>query len=101
MAQRGQDAQWAQRLQQWKLSGKSGAAWAKEQGIPDHVFGYWRRKLLGSGAIPSRSKPFIELTDALQTSSGITLEKRGLVLHLSSDFDSVVLKRLLGVLQEC
>ncbi len=86
-------ALWQERLRRWKISGKSGPKWAKEQRIPYHTFCYWRAKLADRAS-------FIELVDASRTHQELHLEWRGIALRLSNDFDERALKRFLRVLQE-
>ena len=97
MARHNRDAEWLEKLQHWKASGKSGGSWAKEQNIPDYIFWYWRRKLLGQAQAPS--KKFVELTDSPKSCEGIVLESKGIVIHLSKHFETTTLKRFLEVLR--
>ena len=88
-------ALWQERLRHWKVSGKSGPEWAKEQQIPYPTFCYWRSKLAGLN-----TKPFVELVDISQTPRELLLEWQGVAIRLSNDFDVHTLKRFLQVLQE-
>ena len=88
-------ALWKEKLRQWKISGKSGPEWAKEQHIPYPTFCYWRAKLTGS---PSKS--FVELIDISKTRQELLLEWQGIAIRLSNEFDVQTLKRFLQVLQE-
>ncbi len=88
-------ALWQERLRRWKISGKSGPKWAKEQRIPYHTFCYWRTKLADQ-----TSKSFIELVDASGTHQELQLEWQGITVRLSKDFNERALKRFLQVLQE-
>lgn len=90
---------WPRRLEQWKASGKSGRAWAREHKIPYHVFCYWRRKLRPN-EVTSTAKFFVELADTQDVDSGLTLERLGVVIRVSCDFDSLTLKRCLQILRE-
>ncbi len=88
-------ALWQERLRRWKISGKSGPEWAKEQQIPYPTFCYWRTKLADQ-----TSKSFVELVDASRTHQELYLEWQGITVRLSNDFDERALKRFLQLLQE-
>jgi hypothetical protein len=100
MATNGSDADWLEKLEQWEKSGKSGAAWAREQGIPEYVFYYWRRKLKSEAVMPLKTKAFVELPSP-PTDSGILLEAQDFTLRIAHTFDAATLVRFLRALKLC
>jgi hypothetical protein len=90
--------EWYQLIQQWLLSGKSGAMWCRENQISYQAFGYWRKK---NSSMPD-SEPFVELTDVPKTDSqsGVDLFLGGVTLQLTKDFDETTLLRCLVALKK-
>lgn len=81
-------SEWNLNIEQWQSSGLTIAAWCREHNIPVRVFYYWHKKLMQTGkkALENKSS-FIELRDnPSSTSSGISIEYRGVVLQLAKDF---------------
>lgn len=86
--------QWKENIAKQRESGFSIAFWCRQNNIADHAFYYWRRKL-SSECIPTHSA-FTELTVENENSkSGITIEFKGLLIHLDRKFDNSTLKQSL------
>lgn len=94
-----QKAEWQSRLDQWRSSGLSGAAWCRENNIKYPVFLYWCKKTQTIGQ--KEDIKFVELTPPINHATGIKLEFRGIILHLSKDFDATTLQRCLQLLKDC
>lgn len=88
---------WSARLAAWRRSGKTGAAWCRDNGIGYYQFQYWRDKL-------RRSKPekqvgqFVPLSVAAPP---LRLEVNGVHFHISSGFDPNLLREVICALREC
>jgi hypothetical protein len=92
-------AEWEFKLENWRASGLSGAAWCRENDINYPVFMYWRRRI----EVPTQKEvsTFVELTSPLNQTTGIDVEYRGVTLHLSKDFDATTFQRCLQLLKGC
>lgn len=103
---------WEIKIQQWLSSGKSAKSWCKENQVIYNTFLGWRNYLKFSGSQkidnlsektssdPSFSKAnFIELKNQPKTCPGISLECEGVLIHLSAEFDAILLKKCLHVLR--
>ena len=89
--------QWKENITKQRESGFSIAFWCLQNNIADHVFYYWRRKLF-SEDIPKRST-FTELTiENKNVKSGITIEFKGILVHLDREFDNTTLKQSLEII---
>jgi len=94
------NAEWKIKLEQWKISGLSGAAWCRKNHIKYPVFLYWCRKT--ESFINKESSPtFVELTSPTEQTSGIDVECHGIILHLSKDFDGLAFQRCIQLLKGC
>ncbi|MEI8366153.1 MAG: hypothetical protein WCF65_07015 [Parachlamydiaceae bacterium] len=92
---------WMHRLEQWKLSGLSSVKWCQEQGLAIHTFYYWRTKLTPSlKTIIASPDKFVELVDNSPSVSGISIEYRGVSVHLSKGFHPESLMSCLKTLQK-
>jgi len=87
---------WSSRIEAWKASGKSGAAWCREQQISYNTFGYWKQAL---GQIEKRPT-FVELSEDSQ-GMGITLECNEITIRLEENYCIASLKSLLELLKQC
>lgn len=86
---------WQSRLSAWQSSGKSGAAWCRDNGIGYYQFLYWRDKLRQSGP-PSKTGHFVPLKVA---SPSLRIECNGVTVHVSPGFDPVLLRQVVSVLR--
>lgn len=82
---------WADQIEQWQASGKSAAAWCREQKLVYHQFFYWKKRLA------PKEEAFVELEEPADT--GITLEIGQIRIEVTSNFDLKTLERLIRVLQ--
>lgn len=88
---------WPDRLAAWRMSGKTGAAWCRDNGIGYYQFQYWRDKL-------RRSKPaepvgqFVQLT--VDNPLPLRLEFNGIHLHVSAGFDPHLLRDVISALRD-
>jgi hypothetical protein len=93
---------WKQWVLEWKASGKSPAAWSKENKIPYTTFLGWKNRFNKSDENQTVAKPhtgFIELKDQKSSHSGVSLEYNGIKIHLELEFNSIVLKQCLACLR--
>lgn len=96
--------EWSQKIEKWLQSGKSARSWCRENQVVYTTFISWRTPLqcdlksLTHLSSPSE-KPFIELKDQTEPRSSITLEYKGVQIHLSDHFDGALLKRCLDLLR--
>ncbi len=91
-----QKKQWKHRLEQWQSSGLQPIEWCHKHDLLPHRFYYWRRKLMPPSKTPSENpRKFVELTDNNLSMPGISIEYRGVTVHLSRDFHPESLIRCL------
>lgn len=87
---------WSDRLSAWRLSGKTGAAWCRDNGIGYYQFQYWRDKLRRSKP-PEQAGHFVPLT---VTATPLRLEYNGVYLHVPSGFDPNLLREVISALRD-
>jgi hypothetical protein len=98
----GKRKEWSEKIGQWRQSGKSAQAWCRERQINYTLFITWRKRLeLGSKNFQDQpvQTPFIELKEEIKDISGVYIECAGVRIYVSQDFDAIVLKKCLSVLQ--
>ena len=88
---------WSARLSAWRLSGKSGAAWCRDNGIGYYQFLSWRDKLQRFGQ-RGKTGHFVPLTVA---ATPVRLECNSVSLQVTSGFDPVLLREIVSVLRDC
>ena len=86
---------WSARISAWQSSGKSGAAWCRDNGIGYYQFQYWRDKLRQSGQ-QKKAGQFVPLKIV---SPSLRIECNGTYLHVSPGFDPVLLREVVSVLR--
>ena len=75
-------------------------AWCRQNEINIHVFRYWQKKLDHVSSL-SRSA-FAEINSTNDEAfTGVIMEYQGISIHVHPHFDSLTLKRCLGVLKQC
>ena len=89
--------EWKERIQLQKESGLTVVAWCHQNGVPYHCFKYWRSRLLQTPDLARSS--FKELSDK-PSGSGIVIEKKGLRIHVTKNFDIPTLSQCLSVLNK-
>jgi hypothetical protein len=87
---------WSARLSEWRISGKSGAVWCRDNGIGYYQFQYWQKKLRKASQPALKTGQFVPLKVA---STSLRLECNGIYLHVSSGFDPALLRQLISVLK--
>jgi len=87
---------WSARLSAWRVSGKSGAAWCRDNAIGYYQFKYWQKKLRRP-VQHGKSGQFVPLKIA---STPLRIECNGVYLHVSSGFDPALLQDVVSVLRE-
>lgn len=93
---------WKSRIDRWKASGKSLAAWSKENGLVYSQSFYWKSRFLEpkkSRSNPSSADSFIELKDQSASDSGIVVEINSIKMHLSTDFDQSTFMKCIKLLR--
>lgn len=95
---------WEQRLAEQEASGKSIAAWCKEQAVRENQFYYWRKKLRTSQA--EEIQPIQWLTLDLQHNKQaspagdcITVHIGKATVEIRKGFDHHLLREIVQVLQ--
>jgi hypothetical protein len=96
--------EWSSKIAQWRQSGKSAKAWCQENKVIYTTFLGWRDRLRRTSSSHShRTNPsslqFIELKEKPTTSSGVSIECAGALIHLSAEFNSSTLKKCLEALR--
>ena len=74
-------------------SGKSVAAWCRENGTTPHVFSYWKSKLNGKGGKEQGNFLPVGKSQELEILVGTQIR-----IVISRDFDQVTLQRVLEVI---
>lgn len=96
--------EWSNKVESWRQSGKSMKAWCRENQVVYTTFLGWCNRLKPNqnvNSLPSSSKTqFVELKECLKDTSGISLECKGVVIHLTSEFNAALLKKCLAVLRD-
>lgn len=96
--------EWINKVEQWKLSGKSAQRWCRENLVVYTTFMGWLKRLdVKSIKKTTRQNPakpqFIELEDQSKKKSEISLEFQGVLIHLKDGFDPSLLKQCISVLR--
>ena len=87
---------WSAQLSAWRISGKSGLAWCRDNAISYYQFKYWQKKLRGP-VQHGKSGQFVPLKVA---STPLRIECNGVDLYVSSGFDPVLLREVVSVLRK-
>jgi hypothetical protein len=96
--------EWAEKIKQWKLSGKNAQAWCRENQVIYTTFMGWCKRLeINKPAQNPRKQSlkaqFIELKDPPKIHPVISLEYNGVIIHLKGEFDPFLMKKCLAVLR--
>ena len=88
--------EWRNQFQKQRESGLSIKQWCRENRITTQSFYYWRVRLFPKPPLSrSQFKEVVDLKDV-----GISIEYKGIHIHLEKHFDSMTLKKCLSVLME-
>ena len=90
--------QWKEKILAQRKSGLSVPSWCRQNGLAAYNFRYWQKKFFPDAHLNRSSFTEIQLESQ---ETGIFLEYQGVKIHLSKHFDSVTLKRCLGLLKAC
>lgn len=85
--------EWKSKIIRQKESGKTIELWCRENGLAPYLFHYWKKRLF-SGTFNRSS--FTELGDK---NAGISIEYKGIIVHVERSFDPAVLKSCLSILR--
>jgi hypothetical protein len=92
--------EWEEKVRQQRESGLSITRWCRQNQIPSNTFRYWKDKLFPRAQL-TRSC-FTELPVSREIDSretGISIEYRGVRIHIDKHFDPSTLKSCLSVLK--
>lgn len=89
-------SEWLEKLQRQSESGKSIAAWCREQSISYSTFLYWHKKLKQTKA-PSHHNCFVELSEET-SETWIKIILEGVKIEITKNFDRGALLFCLKVL---
>jgi len=87
---------WPAKLSEWRMSGKSGSAWCRDNGISYYQFQYWQKKQRRASQLVKTGQ-FVPLKVA---STSLRIECNGIYLHVSCGFDPALLRDVVSVLKE-
>lgn len=87
---------WSARISSWRNSGKSIAAWCRDNEIGYDQFLYWLNKLERPTKLKKKNGNFVALKVA---SKPILVECNGTYLHVSSGFDHLLLREVVSALR--
>lgn len=95
---------WEQRLAEHETSGKSIAAWCKEQSVKENQFYYWRKKLRTGQAEKTQSVQWLPLDLQLSNQDSpagdwITVHIGQASVEIRKGFDHHLLREVVQVLQ--
>lgn len=89
--------QWKENIAKQLESGFSIAYWCRQNNIADHVFYYWKRKLFSENI--SKRSAYTELTVEKESrKAGVTIEFKGVLIHLDREFDNSTLIQSLEII---
>lgn len=96
---------WQAHIQAWGKSGLSQKEYCRRQGLRDHQFGYWKRKIAAEMDKDGKSR-FVSVPVATtppflnngQGDSGLEVLVGDVIIKLSNRFDPVTLLRAVSVL---
>ncbi len=90
--------EWAKRVQRWKQSGLTAAAFARREGLNAGTLAWWSSKL---GRAQRAAPPVVEVVVPPRVETTLTVEMRGGArLTVPVGFDEDTLRRLLRLLEE-
>lgn len=87
-------SEWPAKIEAWRRSGLSIAAWCRENSEGYHRFLYWRKHLQAPEQLESGR--FVKLSLAV---TPISLECNGVHIHVSTGFDPGLLEDVLSLLK--
>lgn len=82
--------QWEERIEDWKGSALSGAAWCRREGVTYCQFLYWKSRLTRQPSPKNNSQPFIEIEDTADI-SGVEVLIGDFSIRVSKNFDPTTL----------
>lgn len=93
---------WKESILQQRKSGLSVGAWCRQNHIDVHRFRYWQYKFFSKPHLDRSS--FKEISDHQRhvgpCEAGITLEYRGIYIHIGKQFDPSSLQQCIKALRE-
>lgn len=95
---------WEQRFKGFETSGKTIAAWCKEQSIRENQFFYWRKKLRSDQSEQNQSVKWlaVDLNDNHEeepAANSISMHIGQVVIEVNKGFDKQLLQDILKVLR--
>lgn len=90
---------WKEHILKQSQSNLSVVAWCFQNKIAVPTFYYWKNKLFPKPSFERNA--FTEIVRDNNINSGISLEYRGIHIHLNRDFEPSVLQACLEVLKKC
>ena len=94
-----QRQEWIDKVENWRSSNKSAAAWCRENDVDYDKFIYWKCRFFPKNAVKSIGSKFLEFTEEKTNSTGITIEYQGFRIQLSKQLDLSALQSLLAVMR--
>ena len=89
--------EWEQKILQQKASGLPIVTWCEREKVSYHTFNYWREKL---GHVPPLHRSSFKELSHISTESGVTIEKKGMRIHVAKNFDTSTLAQCLKALDQ-
>jgi len=99
-------SEWSERVKDWRQSGLTARAYAKERGWSWQSLRYWsselgKRQRLPAGAPSPRAPRMVRVrATERRESAGFTLRVNGAELDVRSGFDAGLLREVLSALRE-
>ncbi len=98
---------WLEEIEAWRQSGESLSAWARRHGQSRDALEYWKRRFAGKEAASDAGTAIRLIPVTPEIAAGpmacgpleLVIERAGLRVVLSSDFDAGALSRLLDVVE--
>ncbi len=90
---------WLALIEQWKESGKTLAAWCREQNIPKNTLLYWvqKQKSCTSSLAPIKKEHFTELTNQASETASIEIRYEQLHIRLPANCDPRLISTCLKI----
>ncbi|MGL4521588.1 MAG: IS66 family insertion sequence element accessory protein TnpA [Bacilli bacterium] len=100
---------WTQRLENYKNSGLSKAAWCRREGIKEHQLHYWINKTKENNTNREKTNRWIAVDTVLPTSSLVPTSEPSVIeltihdvrIKVDASFNEELLQRVLAVVKSC
>ena len=86
---------WSVRVESWKKSGLSVAAYARQEGLNEVTLGHWKRRL----ALEAAPVKFVEVSAQVSQARSVMVDVGRYRVEMHSDFEQETLHRVFSFLE--